>query len=131
MRWKKSDIRWENSRLNKRKIGAQYEQAAVLFLQKNNAVILEQNFRSRIGEIDIIARQKDTILFVEVKYRKNLSKGQPAEAVNYQKQRVISRVADYYRIRHGLGDDLSYRFDVIGILGEEITWYQNAFDYIR
>lgn len=117
--------------MNKRKIGAQYEQAAVLFLQKNNAVILEQNFRSRIGEIDIIARQKDTILFVEVKYRKNLSKGQPAEAVNYQKQRVISRVADYYRIRHGLGDDLSYRFDVIGILGEEITWYQNAFDYIR
>ncbi|NLG03588.1 MAG: YraN family protein [Clostridia bacterium] len=117
--------------MNKRKIGAQYEQEAVLFLQKNGVRILEQNFRNRIGEIDIIGGYQNTILFIEVKYRKDTRTGQPAEAVGYQKQRIISHVADFYRMKHQMGDDLCYRFDVIGILGDQITWYQDAFSYIR
>lgn len=116
--------------MNTRKKGIEYEQAAIRYLQGQGVAILEHNFRIRRGEIDIIGRDGEYTVFFEVKYRRDNTVGDPAEAVNYGKQRTICRVADYYRMIHGMGDLTPVRYDVVAICGEEITWYQNAFEHI-
>jgi putative endonuclease len=83
-----------------------------------------------MGEIDIIASDEGAICFVEVKYRKSSKAGYPAEAVNSKKQYTISRTADHYRMKNHLSENIQYRFDVISMIGDEITWYKNAFQYI-
>ena len=118
------------SKMNTRKKGAEYEQTAIEYLQRQGVEILEHNYRNRRGEIDIIGRDGEYTVFVEVKYRRDASVGDPAEAVNYGKQRTICRVADYYRMVHHLGDFTPVRYDVVAICGEDITWYQNAFEHI-
>lgn len=117
--------------MNKREVGTAYEKKAVLFLEKQGLVILCRNFRNRYGEIDIVARDGKTVVFVEVKYRRDAEKGRPEEAVDFRKQRRICRVADYYRMLHKMGEFSSVRFDVVAICGEEIRWFQNAFEYVR
>ena len=72
--------------MNKRQLGTDYEDIACDYLQKAGYVILDRNFRSKKGEIDIVAKDNDVIVFVEVKYRKSNSYGYSAEAVNYKKQ---------------------------------------------
>ena len=116
--------------MNTRKKGAEYEQNAAEYLCRHDVKILEYNYRNRKGEIDLIGKDGEYTVFFEVKYRRNNSKGNPAEAVNYSKQKNICRVADYYRLMHNMGDFMPIRYDVIGICGEEITWYQNAFEHI-
>lgn len=116
--------------MNKRKVGSAYEKKAGLFLQKQGLTILCCNFRSRYGEVDIVAKDKEITVFVEVKYRRNAEKGMPQEAVNYRKQKRICKAADYYRMLHGMGDFSPVRFDVVAICGEEVSWFQNAFDYM-
>lgn len=116
--------------MNTRKKGAVYEQAAIEYLQRQGVAILEHNYRNRRGEIDIIGRDGEYTVFFEVKYRKDNARGYPGEAVNYGKQRTICRVADYYRMMHHMGDFVPVRYDVVAICGEEITWYQNAFEHI-
>lgn len=116
--------------MNTRKKGAEYEQVAANYLQRQGVVILEHNYRNRRGEIDIIGRDGEYIVFFEVKYRRDNSKGHPAEAVTHGKQRTICRVADYYRIIHRMGESSPVRYDVVAICGAEITWYQNAFEHI-
>lgn len=94
--------------------------------------IIARNFRCHQGEIDIIAKDTDgTTVFVEVKYRKNTKNGLPEEAVTYSKQKKISRVALFYLSYKKLPLTGSFRFDVISILGDEITWYKNAFNFIH
>ena len=119
----------EKAAENKRKLGARYEEKAAEYLQNRGYFILCRNFRCRQGEIDLIARQGGDLVFIEVKYRKSVRSGQPQEAVTPGKQRAICRTADYYRLRHGYGEDTCCRFDVVAILGEEITLYENAFPY--
>lgn len=69
------------------------------------------------------------LVFIEVKYRKNAGSGHPEEAVSFRKQAAISRVADYYRLRRGIGMDLPCRFDVIAIEGNKLRHWKNAFPY--
>ncbi len=94
------------------------EQLATNYLKKNKYKILARNYKNKIGEIDIIARQKKTIVFIEVKTRSSLQFGNPSEAVNFHKQTKIRQVAECYlqqfKIKYS---DL--RFDVIEILGDE------------
>lgn len=101
--------------VSNRDIGIMGEDLAVKFLLKNNYKILERNFRCRIGEIDIIAKQDDYLCFVEVKTRLNTAFGSPAEAVTRAKQRKISSVAQFYILRKNYFG-LNCRFDVIEIL---------------
>ena len=115
--------------MNKRAVGSRYEALAVRYLQNNGVKVLERNFRNRGGEIDIIGKEGACFVFFEVKYRKDGAAGLPAEAVDLRKQTTICRVADYYRITHGLTGEQSFRFDIIAVLGEKITWYKNAFEY--
>jgi len=115
-------------KLNKRNIGSGYEKIAGAYLKKKGYDILEYNFHTRIGEIDIVARQGEYLVFVEVKYRKNNHKGHPLEAVSVQKQKTISKCALFYMNKNGL-QYLPVRFDVVGILGDQIEVIENAFEF--
>lgn len=115
--------------MNKRVVGAAYEQAAGAYLIEQGYEILQYNFRCRIGEIDIVAKDGSYLVFVEVKYRKDSGSGSPLEAVDPRKQKKISKVASYYCLTHGLGETTPCRFDVAAVLGNEICIIKNAFDY--
>lgn len=118
----------DTDRPNKRAVGANYEQMAVDYLEQKGHCILERNYRNRYGEIDIISRDRDTIVFHEVKYRKSNAFGTPFESVNFAKQCKISRVALYYCTQKNLWDDCAFRFDVIAIYGDgRIFHTENAF----
>lgn len=116
--------------MNKRQVGAHYEQAAARYLEQQGYRIIESNFRCRYGEIDLVAREGAYLVFVEVKYRKDTGAGEPLEAVDYRKQRQISRTAFFYLLCRGYGEDTPCRFDVAAILGEEMRVIKNAFDYV-
>lgn len=112
--------------MNKRNTGKQYESLAAEYLQRQGIVILERNYRNRTGEIDLIGRDGEFLVFVEVKYRRDLRTGDPAEAVTARKQQRIRRTAQYYLYSHRCGN-VPCRFDVVSILGEEIRWIPDAF----
>ena len=115
--------------VNQRKIGNEYEQLAGEYLESQGYQILEYNFYSRTGEIDIIALHEGYLVFVEVKYRKDNEKGHPLEAVLFHKQRTICKCALYYMKKNGFSE-MPVRFDVVGIMGDQIQLIQNAFDFI-
>lgn len=114
---------------NKRQLGADKEQLAAEYLTARGMNILERNFRNRQGEIDIIGRHGQYLVFVEVKFRSGTDMGMAVEAVGIRKQRQICKVADYYRMMHHLGDNTAVRYDVLAIQGEDIQWIQNAFPH--
>lgn len=108
--------------------GFKGEKQACDFLMKDKRyAIIATNYRNKVGEIDIIARDKKTLVFVEVKARSTLAFGRPCEAVDYRKQQKIRRVAESYLIFKKLYDKVPVRFDVIEILGEKINHIENAF----
>ena len=115
--------------MNTRTVGSAKEEVAAAYLTEQGLYVKEKNFRSRYGEIDIVAKDGDVLVFVEVKYRKTASSGHPEEAVNLKKSKIICRVCDYYRIRYKIPSDTQVRFDVVAIEGENIKWYRNAFPY--
>lgn len=115
--------------MNKRNIGSLYEQKAARYLESKGVKILEHNFRCRIGEVDLIGKDGSYLVFAEVKYRLHPGNGSAAEAVDRKKQKVISRVADFYLFGHCRNREVPCRFDVVAFDGEEICWYQNAFEY--
>lgn len=90
------------------------ENKAVEFLKAKNYTILVRNYHSRFGEIDIIARKQNTIIFVEVKTRKNTAFGFPAEFVDYKKQQKIMKTAQLY-INDNFNAEFDYRFDIIEV----------------
>lgn len=117
---------------NRRKTGSLYERKAGAYLQEQGYEILEYNYRCRAGEIDIVAREGDYLVFCEVKYRKDDKKGTPLEAVTQKKQRTISRCAMFYIMERGLKGK-ACRFDVAGITGSEehIELIRDAFFYLE
>ena len=87
--------------MNKRKTGQEQEAKAACFLKTQGYQILEQNYRCKRGEIDLVAREGQYLVFVEVKYRSTNESGLPEEAVDLRKQRQISRVAAWYLTEKG------------------------------
>jgi putative endonuclease len=116
--------------MNNNEYGLYGENLASKYLKKNKYRIAERNFECFAGEIDIIAYDKKTLVFVEVKSRQNERFGLPREAVGYYKQRVYSKAALHYITVNRLFK-LDARFDVIEILNGEINHIKNAFDFIR
>lgn len=107
----------------KGKIG---ETLAIKFLEDQGYKILETNYSNKLGEIDIIAKDNDRIVFIEVKERASAKFGYPREAVNSYKQQKIQMVANCYLKNKRLMD--SYiRFDVVEILAGNLTHLKNAF----
>lgn len=112
---------------NRRKIGSQKEQQAKKYLKSKGYTIMEENFYAKGGEIDLIARENGYLVFVEVKYRSSSTSGHPLEAVDCQKQNKIRFTARYYMYKNHIQEDTPCRFDVVAILGDEITLIKDAF----
>lgn len=113
-------------RQNRRRTGADYEKAAGYYLEQLGYEVLQYNYRCRSGEIDIVARDGEYLVFCEVKYRSDGEKGSPLEAVDARKQRTLYQCARCYLAEHRIGD-FPCRFDVIGIEGTKIIQIRNAF----
>ena len=117
----------ERTERNHRRTGAIYEQLAAEYLEQKGYRVLERNYYTRAGEIDLIARDGRYLVFVEVKYRKNDGEGHPLEAVDSRKQGRIRRAAQAYLYVHHLPQDTPCRFDVVGILGETVLHVEDGF----
>ena len=118
--------------LNRRQqFGKESESLAVRYLKKNGYKIIEHNYRNKIGEIDIIAKEKGTLVFVEVKARKTHVFGNPKWAVTPKKQRKISMVALYY-LKATKQTHVKARFDVVALSSAkdnfQIEIIKNAFE---
>ena len=117
--------------MNNKQLGAIGEKCAAQFLKNKNYKILEMNFSCCYGEIDIIAKDKNSIVFVEVKTRSSTNFGRGMEAVNFYKQQKLKKAALYY-INKKTPVFSNIRFDVIDILIQndqdiEIIHIKNAF----
>jgi len=119
------------SRNQRKELGKKGEELAVQFLKKNGYRIVVRNYVCRLGEMDIIARERDTLAFIEVKTRTSTTFGPPQLAVNPAKQMQLSKVALNFLKVKGL-EDVKARFDVVAILmgprGTEIELIRDAFD---
>lgn len=109
--------------------GMQGEEIAADYLRRKGYMLLDRNWRSGHKEIDIIARQDDTLVFVEVKARANIMYGNPEDAVTRRKMHLLVQAADAYLRSNML--DCEVRFDIITITGSPakpyIRHYEHAF----
>jgi putative endonuclease len=114
----------------RQRLGRQGEDLACAALQRRGYSILARAHRSRFGEIDIVAKDGSTLVFVEVKTRDGATHGDPAEAVTPDKQRRVVAMAEDYLARHG-GLDQACRFDVVAVdtsqAPPKVTVYPDAF----
>ncbi|MBI5555527.1 MAG: YraN family protein [Elusimicrobia bacterium] len=114
------------SKVDNRCKGFAGEEKAADYLRDLGYKILEQNWRSARGEVDIIALDREALVFVEVKSRQDIEYGLPQQAVNSFKQRQIIKAALGYLKSRGIMDQ-DIRFDVVSISGEGIELIENAF----
>jgi ribonuclease HII len=114
---------------NKSALGRKMEEKAAFYLAEKGFQILEHNFKCDMGEIDLIAEERGSLVFAEVKYRASLGQGDPSEAVDINKQKRISKASDYYRLIHHIPENMPIRYDVIAMTDSEIRHIVNAFDY--
>jgi putative endonuclease len=117
--------------MEKKELGRKGEEVALRFLKRNGYKIIERNYVCKLGEMDIIAKQKDTLVFIEVKTRTSTAFGPPQSAVNSPKQMQLSKVALCF-LKEKCLEDIKARFDVVAILlgpnREEIELIKDAFD---
>ncbi len=111
---------------HKKLLGRVGEKRAVKYLKELGYEILETNFTTDIGEIDIIAKDEEYIVFVEVKTRSSINYGMPSEAVNSKKREKYKNLASLYLLKLG-NLNASCRFDVIEVIKSEINHIINAF----
>ena len=112
--------------------GSQWERAAESFLRQRGMRTLTRNYRARVGEIDLVMLDGNTLVFAEVRFRADESYGSGAETVTRAKQQRIIRAARNYLSRHAGVIDMPCRFDVVSIGTREgrtlIRWVRNAFE---
>ena len=117
--------------MEKKELGKKGEELALRFLKKKGYQIIEKNYACKMGEMDIIAKEKDTLAFIEVKTRTSTTFGPPQLAVNSTKQRQLSKVALNFLKEKQL-EDVKARFDVVAILFgpkvEKIELIKDAFE---
>lgn len=109
--------------------GDEAEYQAEKFLLRQQLILLERNYRCRFGEIDLVMKDGNTLVFVEVRLRANNFFGGAAASITPAKQAKLIRTAKHYLSRHNC--DLPCRFDAIlisGRMGDKIDWIPNAFD---
>ncbi len=134
MAWPEPLSRWWHRTFGPKTLGQRGEAAAVRYLKRLGYTIIERGSHIRRGEIDLIAVDGRTVVFVEVKTRSSHDAGHPADAVDDRKQDRLTRMALIYLKRHGLMD-CSARFDVVAITWPTpasgrptIEHYKNAFE---
>lgn len=117
--------------MNRRQRGQEGEDVAWEYLQRAGFRLVERNFRTRAGEIDLIVERRGTLVFVEVRSRSSSRFGTPLESVDVQKQRQVARVAQEFLARRRLGDRVM-RFDVVAVEWQDgpprVEHVENAFE---
>lgn len=119
--------------MSNQSLGQLGELSAIEYLKNKGYKLLEQNFRNKLGEIDLIAQEGKVIVFLEVKTRKSTQFGAPFEAVHWAKQKKMVRLAFSY-LKYKFGSlDILCRFDVVSIYVDSsnkitLQHIQNAFD---
>src|SRR5262249_37405883 len=98
------------------------------YLEQHGLVSICNNYLCPGGEIDLIMRDQETTVFVEVRYRADLDYGDSVETVVCYKQRRLIRAAWHYLLETNTVDKVNGRFDVVGLHGEKIVWIKNAFE---
>lgn len=116
----------------KKLTGNQAEDIACSHLTQNGLSFCVNNFQCKTGEIDLIMKDGDMLVFVEVRYRADTRLGTPLETITANKQKKLIRTANYFLQQHFGSRWPACRFDAVGITGElscdpKITWIQNAF----
>lgn len=110
--------------------GQAAEALAAGYLEKQGLRLLERNYRSVHGEIDLVYRENSTLVFVEVRYRARSDYGTPAETVDSRKQARLRATAEHYLLTHR-GSKSNGRFDIVAISGDltaaTIEWLKNVF----
>lgn len=117
-------------KMNRRRLGGENEERAARYLEECGFEILKQNYHCRFAELDIVAREGEYLCFVEVKYRENSKYEAPEGIISTQKMYKICKGASFFMWENRILPDTPIRFDVIFIVGEEITLVRNAFDYM-
>jgi putative endonuclease len=113
--------------MERQRIGKNAEDTAVTFLEAHGLEVLLRNYRGKVGELDIVARNERTLVVVEVRTRASDRFGGAAASVDWRKQAKIRKTtALLIQQRKDLGD-LPVRFDVIAMRGNRIEWIQHAF----
>ncbi|MDT0605107.1 YraN family protein [Thalassotalea castellviae] len=120
------------SKVTSKELGDFWELYAERYLTDNGLCLLSKNFHSRQGEIDLIMKENDCFVFVEVKYRKNNQFGGAISAVSQQKQQKIIKTATFFLQQQNLNEyNTACRFDIVAIEGDankpKIQWLKNAF----
>lgn len=114
---------------NRKQIGSKYESLAKQYLLSQGLTFIEGNFLAKCGEIDLIMKDQQTVVFVEVRYRKSQRYGHAAETVTPNKMKKLVATAKIWLQRQRLSvHTTDFRFDVIALhqQGEHIEWIQNA-----
>ena len=112
--------------------GREAEDIALRYLQKHGLTLLQRNFRSRFGEIDLIVQQNNTIIFVEVRARKTAAFMHPVESVDYRKRHRIRKTSQVYMHKTAAWNRFDVRYDVVALTGNasrgmKIDWIKAAF----
>ena len=107
--------------------GDLYETKTIEYIESLDFNVLDRNYYSRFGELDIIAKDENTLVFIEVKYRSNGNYGHPSESIHYYKRRNIINTAMWYMKDKRLCD-YNVRFDVAIWHKGKIEYYKGAFD---
>ncbi|SET05634.1 YraN family protein [Anaerobranca gottschalkii] len=114
--------------MNKQQLAKNGEDIAAQYLQSQGLILIRKNFRCKLGEIDLILQDKETIVFCEVKTRTNLKFGDPLEAIDKKKLNKLVKLAQYYLITEK--NNNPFRIDCVGIYiqGEDyfINWIKNC-----
>ena len=119
-------MQFAQKNFHKKLLGRVGEKRAVKYLKSIGYEIIETNFTTDIGEIDIIAKDKDYIVFIEVKTRSGIAFGNPSEAVNQKKREKYKKLATLYLLKTQ-SDNANCRFDVIEVIKRNINHIINAF----
>lgn len=118
----------EDKRTDKRIKGDEKERLAEEYLAARGFRLIERNFLCKSGEIDLIMKDQDSLVFIEVRYRENQEFGGALASITAGKQKKLRRAAEYYLLQHFGNTPPPCRFDVVGIEGQdEIMWVKNAF----
>ncbi|MEM9101132.1 MAG: YraN family protein [Pseudomonadota bacterium] len=115
-----------------RDIGSHLENQSQLFLESQGLTFIARNFYCKMGEIDLIMRDQDCLVFVEVRYRSDHRFGSGLESVRGSKIRKLVKTAQFYLQKHQLFDRVSCRFDVVAVSSGDdrpldFNWIKNAF----
>ncbi len=128
-----------NAKPHSQSLGKTYEQVAMAYLSQQGLQLMQHNFTSRFGEIDLIMKQKDVLVFVEVKFRSYNDFGSGLESITFRKQKKLITTAHHFLNRYRQYQNAPCRFDVLAIKPRDnntnatledyhFDWIENAFD---